>query len=341
MKRFFVLALSLLLLVTVLPIAAEGAVTVTLICGETRETHTVEGDFVLPTPSTGEKVFVGWLLEKDGTPALYPAGATITLTEDTTLTALAVKMKTLTPELRAVSAEDLGLRFLTEVSAEDLAELEKVSGVGYGTIIAPLHYTVGGAGISYPLTPQGIAQNKKTRYLDVRAGAFYRKTEATNIIAGSIHAIKGKHSTTDFLGVGYLSVTFADGSEGRVYAPTDRNNFASFYQKLCDFSSSAPAGDALSWVNNALLGFAEVQWDTSSYPFSILRGKDLFTMTRERKTSDDVIFHLTVQPGVNFKFTHDLYALIANSQAMRPDCYTISPDGKTISFEYSNYTINY
>ncbi len=344
MKRFLGLVLSLLLFVTVMPVAAEGAVTVTLAIGETRETHTVSGDFTLPTPKTGEKVFVGWLWEKDGTPALYPAGAVSTPTENATLTAVAVGMKTVRPELRALSRADMGIRFLTEIDAADFAELEKLCPVGFGTIIAPLHYTIGGKGVFFPLTPQGLAEGHKTQYLEVKAGAFYRQNEAVNTVAGSINAIKGKNSTTNFLGVGYLSFTYADGSEGRAYAPTDRGNFASFYRLLCDFEASAPAGASeatQTLVRTTLARFAEVEWDTSSQPFGILRGNDLFAMTREKKTSDDVIFRLTVKPNVDFRFTRDFYALIANGAALRPDYYTVSADGKSISFEYSFYTINY
>lgn len=342
MKRIFIWMLALLLLATALPVAAgEAGVKVTLICGETRETHTVEGDFELPTPQTGEKIFLGWLWENGGTPAIYPAGSVITPAKDSELTALAVEMKTIAPELRVLSAGDLGLRFLTEINAADLARLEKICKVGYGTIIAPLHYTSNGRGGSFPLTPQGILENKKTQYLDVRAGAFYRESETCKTIAGSVHAIKGKNSTTKFLGVGYLSFLYADGSEGRVYAPTDRGNFASFYQKLCEFSATAPAGDELNWVNAALAGFAEVEWDISASPYRVLRGGEFFTMTQKKKTADDVVFYLKVKSGISFRFDRNLYALITNGAAIRPDWYQISEDGKTISFEYSLYTSNY
>ena len=141
MKKVFALTLALLLFAAALPAAAESPVTVTLICNGKAETLPMGEGVTLPVPETGDKVFAGWLWEKDGTPALYPAGAVICPETDATLIALAVGMQTLTPELRVIAADDMGLRFLTEINAADFAALSAVTTVGKGTIIAPKYFS--------------------------------------------------------------------------------------------------------------------------------------------------------------------------------------------------------
>ena len=339
MKKVFALTLALLLFAAALPAAAESPVTVTLICNGKAETLPAGEGVTLPVPDTGDKVFAGWLWEKDGTPALYPAGAVICPETDATLTALAVGMQTLTPELRVIAADDMGLRFLTEINAADFAALCAVTEVQTGTIIAPKYFAQKKAG--GVLTPESIAKNGKSLFVDVPAGGFYRKSAETHTVAGSLTGIAGKNSTMDFLGVGYLSLTFADGTTGRIYAPTNLSHAAKYYSALCAHEGTAESGKETEWVRAALAGVLEVEWE-SPQKYGILRGGKLFEMTYEKRTADDGIFTITIKNGVDFRFDRDLYALVSNGAAMKQGSfYTVGEGGKTLSFKYSAYTENY
>lgn len=335
MKRVLALIAVLLLFTAAVPVSAEHPVTVTLILDGKEETYTVDGAFPLPEPRTGQ-VFAGWLLEKDGDTALYPAGAVLEPETDITLTALTVEMRTAEPELRLAGANDIGLRFLTEINAGDYAALCKVSEVHFGTIIAPKHFTIKAAG--GVLTPESIAKNGKTLLVDVPAEKFYRENGEINTVAGSLHQILPQNATMEFLGVGYLSFTFADGTTGRIYAPTDLSHSAAYHKSLCAYE--AAGGAKQTWVSAMLRRFAEVQW-TSPKDYRIVRGEELFEMSYLRRTSDDGTFLLTVKDGVDFRFDRDLCAFLSNGVAMKPGFYTISEDGKTLSFRYSAYTENY
>lgn len=339
MKKVFALTLVLLLFVTALPVVAENPVTVTLICNGKAETLSVGEGVTLPVPETGDKVFAGWLWEKDGTSALYPAGAVVCPEVDATLTALLVGMQTLTPELRLIAADDLGLRFLTEINAADFAALSTVTEVQTGTIIAPKYFALKKAeGV---LTPESIAKNGKSLLVDVPAGGFYRESAETHTVAGSLIGITGKNSTMDFLGVGYLSLTFADGTTGRIYAPTDLSHAAKYYPALCAWKRTAEDGKEAEWVRAALAGVVEVEWE-SPEKYGILRGGDLMEMTYKKRTSDSGTFVLTVKDDVDFRFDRDLYAFVSNGVAMEQNVfYTVGEGGKTLSFRYSAWTEPY
>ena len=90
MKKLSALILAVCLFAAAFCFAAAGetAYTLTLNVGGTFETHQNVTDYELPAAEQAGKVFAGWRTERDGTKALYPAGATVTLTADATFEAL-------------------------------------------------------------------------------------------------------------------------------------------------------------------------------------------------------------------------------------------------------------
>lgn len=218
MKQIIALVLSLCLLmpVAVMAASAETGYTLTLQGEGVDERMTGDTAYTLPTPAlpTG-KVFAGWqgrLGEKD---VFLPAGAEVTLTADATLTALFVGIEMRKkPELRL---NVKGLRFLTDINKAELTALQQAATVGFGTVIAPEDYLASGQHLSAAL----LADAEKL-YLDVGSIGAYSETEETVTIAGSIGNVFEKNFCRVFLAAGYLSLTYTDGSTGRVYAPVKR-----------------------------------------------------------------------------------------------------------------------
>lgn len=328
MKKLSALILAVCLFASAFCFAAAGetAYTLTLNVGGTSETHQNVTDYELPAAEQTGKVFAGWRTERDGAKVLYPAGATVTLTADATFEALFVEMTVGTPEFRFYGETETGIRFLTNVSAADFAALSAAADVGLGTIIAPKTLALGGY----------------KKHLDVPAADFYRTDEETLTIAGSVHAIRPENSATPYLGVGYLSVTYADGTVARLYAPTDKTRSGNYYTLL---SAEAGNSGAHAEAKQALLaqklgGFVSVRC-TSSSDYAVGAGSDAFTLRFCKDYSFDGDFVLTVKPGNDFRFDRDMSVLIQDGAVLSASAYTIRDEGKTLTIPYSEYSDNY
>lgn len=342
MKKLVSLALAVCLLAAVfcLTAAGENAYALTLDVGGSLELHENVSSYTLPAAAKAGMVFAGWRSERDGVSALYPAGATVSLTSDTTFAALFVEMTVRSPEFRFYGETDTGMRFLTEVNAGDYAALAALTEVRLGTLIAPLSFL--GKETGAVLTPEALALNGHTKYLDVPAGDFYRTDEKTLTIAGSVHAIHPANSATPYLGVGYLSVTYADGTSARLFAPTDKTCTGNYYTLL---SAKAGESDGRSPEQQALLadtlgGFVSV-YCSSPANYSIGAGSNAFTMRFCKDYSFDGDFVLTVKPGEEFRFDRDMRVLIMDGIVLTASAYKLRDDGKTLTIPYSEYSDNY
>lgn len=343
MKRLSAIFLSLCLLAAALcvPAAAEGGYTLTLRTGETTSRQEQLTECTLPSAKAPDgKVFAGWRTEEG---KLYPAGATLALSADTELEALFVGMAVISPELRSYGENDTAIRFLTNVNAADYAALSAAAeAVSLGTLIAPRSYVTAQSG--NVLTPEALALGGKTNYLDVKATGFYRFSTDTLTIAGSVCSILSQNSTNSFLGVGYLSVRYADGTEARLYAPTDRTCTGSYYAMLCTaVGDNTISAEVRTLYEEKLSKFVSVSYSNGEYEKRA--GSDAFDVTSSKTNVDNSgagngQCTLTVKKDSDFRFDRDMQALICDG-AVRLVGYSIEEDGTVLWFEYSDYTQNY
>lgn len=122
-----------------------------------------------------------------------------------------------------------GIRFETNVSvatADALAALvgNGITAVNYGTLVIPVDYFVDGA------TPASL--HKAGKVLDIASTGFYAKASTTETYKfwGSIVNLNDYNYTREFIGIGYVQVTAADGETYFAYASYDLENARSMYE---------------------------------------------------------------------------------------------------------------
>jgi hypothetical protein len=127
-------------------------------------------------------------------------------------------------------AKESGLRFISQVDTEALAELfalvgDKVKSVTYGTLIAPTDYLTEGV----ELTMESLGAGK---YLAVEAteGLYYNGDttgleliDGYDFVAGSIVEIKNGNLDRDFSGRGYVKVELYNGETIVFYSETSHS----------------------------------------------------------------------------------------------------------------------
>ncbi len=109
-----------------------------------------------------------------------------------------------------------GIRFVTSVSGADIDALQsdaRVKSVTFGTVILPVDLAVEAADLTH-------ATLGETPHVDVPVtpGAWYRTAANVHFFAGSIYDIKPENVGREFVGRGYVTVTFHDGTCLRAYA---------------------------------------------------------------------------------------------------------------------------
>ena len=224
-RRYSLLAL-LLALVTVLmayPVLADDGVdkATFVVDGRTVATATIEDGSVTMAKTPGIAVgFCGWTATVDDKVIFLPAGATCQgLTGDVTFTAVTVSFMTDPSCSVRLKDDDVALRFTSTIVTEDYERLVEVAGgsdnVAFGTYIVPARY-VTDAGNKFTL--EALAKVGRKKYIDVPAGAFFKTTETTSTIAGSVGRIKPGNYTLEYTGIGYMKITYTNGDVGTVYA---------------------------------------------------------------------------------------------------------------------------
>ena len=83
-----------------------------------------------------------------------------------------------------------------------------------GTLIVPEFYL---SSLGNELTFDSLTANAK-KYLHIKASAWYQQNADSALFAGSIANIYEDHYTLAYVGTGYITVTFTDGSETTFYA---------------------------------------------------------------------------------------------------------------------------
>ena len=226
MKRrhfFLPLLLAATLLLLSFPVAADDGVdTATFVVdGTTVGAATIVDGSVTLAAKPGIAVgFAGWTATVGGETIFLPAGATCTgLSGDVTFEAVGVSFVTNEGATVRLKENDVAMRFTSTIQRADYEKLVTLAGgadkIMFGTYIVPASY-VADAGQIFTL--EALRKKGYTQYIDVRATGFYRADATSFTIAGSVgHILKGNY-TLDYTGIGYLQITYQDGSVGTVYA---------------------------------------------------------------------------------------------------------------------------
>ena len=222
-KMLVCVLLALVLSLTALPVAADDGVdTATfMVAGSVyARTEIVDGTVTLPAKPTVIAGFVGWKAELASGTLFLPAGASCTgLSGDVTFEPVTVSFTTDEGCSVRLREEQVALRFTSTLNRADYENLVALLGdrskVMLGTYIVPLDYVVDAGG---HFTLQALASVGYTKYIDVPATGFYKLTDATATIAGSVGRIRKGNYVLEYTGVGYMKLTYSDGTVQTHYA---------------------------------------------------------------------------------------------------------------------------
>jgi len=255
-KRSMVLCAVMLAVVCLFAAVPVGASSVTVnytVDGAAYTTaEAVDGKVTLPAaPAASSGVFVGWTAEIGGEKVLYPAGATVAVSEAVTFDAVLISYATCEGASVRVANGDVALRFLSEIAKSDydrLVSLVGDAGLSFGTYIVASEYLAKTGNV---FTLEALAKAGYTKYLDVEAGGWYDMTANTYRVAGSVAHILDENYTRSYSGTGYIKVTYSDGSVGTVYSgftysDNARNIYkvvlAAYNDRSPDYAYVVPAG---------------------------------------------------------------------------------------------------
>lgn len=177
------------------------------------EARTIGKGTILDLTSGGKQLL--WATIEDASGTSYKTDDPIVSVEEgMKIDAAVMGIKSVKAEARVCAP--LGIRFQTEVNLDDLAALqarENVANVELGTLVVP---TLAIAGIG-KATLETVS---KVAHVMLPAGEWYSKDETagTAIYAGSIANIQAQNYNREFTGVGYMKITFTDGTETVIYA---------------------------------------------------------------------------------------------------------------------------
>ena len=192
--------------VFVVPFKTESGYAVNLnVNGETETTFVAEnGSFVLPERTVDGEIFVGW--EYNG--KAYPAGYSIdNVTSDITLTAITLDMDMrVGASVRIDSDYENSIRWIADVDKTSLTALENAVGasnLSYGVTVKSPAIT-GSLTINIPKENFGNGGNTWT-------------------LAGVMTKVPDEQLNTKFEGRAFVKVTFADGTQKKIFASGNDN----------------------------------------------------------------------------------------------------------------------
>ena len=228
-KRFLVILLVVSLCFCAFPVLADDGVdTVTyMLDGSTLSTAPViDGQVTLADAPATAKAFCGWQARVNGEDLFLPAGATCEgISGDVTFRAVCVDFATDAGCSVRLKDNQVALRFTSTIQLADYETLVSAAGgkdkIGFGTYIVPSYYVTETKGV---FTLEALAAKGLYQHVDVPAGAFYKKTETTATVAGSVGNIRRGNYTLVYTGVGYMKIMYTDGTVGTVYAAYNQKN---------------------------------------------------------------------------------------------------------------------
>ena len=220
---FFVLTFVLCTLLCVSASAAEYTVTKT-VDGTTTSESAGDSFTLWEAPALASGQFVGWT---DGS-ALYRAGQSYTLTEDTAFEAVVLDIYMSEGASVRLNAENAGIRFTTNIGRDGYDFLEEVAAsLTVGTLIVPTDYI-----------PEGKLSLETPKVVNVPNGSgdsvgWMNISFTDYSYGGSLVNLLPNNYIRNFSGIGYVTVEYADGSSTTFYAPYDTANARSILTVAC------------------------------------------------------------------------------------------------------------
>ena len=185
---------------------------------------TADGSFTLPTADPHSKAqLVGW---KDAEGKLYkPGTAVLGITKNMTFEAVTVDFKTLAGA-QVRFKDPTGLRFLSQVKKADYDALGAAA-TATGTLILPTDLLGTGE-----LTLEALKDKTEGKdYLNVTNDGWLNagtaEADGAYTFSGAIVGIKKGNYNRNFSAVGYLTVTYADGTTANFYGGYTAENATS------------------------------------------------------------------------------------------------------------------
>jgi len=224
MKRRILLPifLALVLCFSVIPASASVLnVAIFKLGDQTLSSVAVEsGTVTLPAAPPAAEGFVGWTATVGGETVFLPAGATCDgISGEVVFTAVTMGFSTSTQSSVRLRDGDVALRFTSDIVKADYERLVSLLGgsnkISFGTYIVPSKY------VSYAnnvFTIEAMEKKGITQHIDVSASAFYKETDTTLTIAGSVGKIRKGNYTMEYTGRGYMKVAYTNGEKRTVYA---------------------------------------------------------------------------------------------------------------------------
>ena len=220
--RFPALILVLALLCSVLVCGAAALSVDCTVDGVQNPLSVEAGKVVLPeAPAYADgRIFLGWYAqEQNGQKVFLPAGADYAPQGSVSFEAIAVRMETAGKGSARVAGQEVGVRFTSEIRRADYEKLALRLGrenFSFGTYIVAAEYL---AGTKNVFTPEALAAAGYDRYIDVPTTGYYEKTNSAYVWAGSVTAIRPGNYTREYAGIGYISLTYTDGTSARILCP--------------------------------------------------------------------------------------------------------------------------
>lgn len=225
----------------------------------TTETTGLGGAYTLPAApnmSEGEN-FLGWEYGEN----FLPAGASVILTENTTIKAIGLKASTLQGASIRIS-EPTGLRFTTNIDANSYDALGTAmqSKLGFGMVLFPQDLLGTGT-----LTKSSSAIKNGTTYSALVIANTHAmsslKTEENGVSVYSVKCvwsnIHASNYARDVVARGYIDVAYTNGTSNTVYLGTVIRNVKDVAQAAIDSGNYPEGSDARDVLNSFVTDYTD------------------------------------------------------------------------------------
>lgn len=176
-----------------------------------------DGSATVMAPMLESTDFIGWGGKIHDTSVFLPAGGTLSFSANDSgeLTPYYLEMSGAGNSIR-LTPDSTGIRFLTRINEKQYNTIAALQGVSLaqGTLIVPQQYL---AALGGSLTFEALEETGK-QYIDVKTSGFYSSDGSTAIMAGSVANIFRNHYALDYVGQGYVTVTYTDSTSRTFYA---------------------------------------------------------------------------------------------------------------------------
>lgn len=207
--------------VFVVPFKTEAGYAITLnVNGATENTFVAENDsFVLPERTVAGEMFIGW--EYNG--KVYPAGYTISnINADAVITAVTLDMDMrVGASVRISNDYENSIRWIADVDKKSLSAMENAVGannVSYGVTVISSEQE-GSLTISIPKEKFGNAGNAWT-------------------LSGVLTKVPDEQLNTQFEGRAFVKISYADGTQKKIYANGNDNARSIAYVAHCAYNDT-------------------------------------------------------------------------------------------------------